>query len=179
VWIDFNQDNDFTDAGELVLNKVSPIGAPLSTPSLVTESFPVPISAINGTTRMRVAMKRSGTTDPCETFLQGEVEDYSIVIGGATDRSSKKEIVEESSYFTLYPNPAEAYVQLSFEEDLEEGSSIQVINLFGQVLDIYYPKQGRNLKISLEKYTSGLYYINFSSPKMPMKSKSFIVDKGY
>ena len=47
----------------------------------------VPSSAINGNTRMRVAMKWGGYPEPCEVFAKGEVEDYSVNIteGGQTD----------------------------------------------------------------------------------------------
>ena len=72
VWIDFNQDSDFEDAGELVLQQNS------NDPISVTIS--IPASATPGTTRMRVAMQRDAFVGPCEIFSQGEVEDYSIFI---------------------------------------------------------------------------------------------------
>ena len=107
VWIDFNQDNDFSDAGELVLNKPFTGGAPLSTPAFVTNNFLVPATAINGATRMRVAMKRTASTDPCESFLQGEVEDYGVFIGGATERSK----VAAYLSFDAYPAQGTALIE--------------------------------------------------------------------
>src|SRR5690606_39532515 len=39
-------------------------------------------TATNGATRMRVSMKYNGIPTACETFSYGEVEDYTVVIGG-------------------------------------------------------------------------------------------------
>ena len=79
VWIDYNADGDFSDAGELVYS-----GGPSS--STVSGSISVPTSA-SGTTRMRVSMKWNGTQTECESFSYGEVEDYTVDIsnGGGGD----------------------------------------------------------------------------------------------
>lgn len=76
VWIDYNQDGDFSDAGEQVATQ-SPTQA---TP--VALNFTVPGSALSGDTRMRVSMKYNGIPTACETFTYGEVEDYTVTIGG-------------------------------------------------------------------------------------------------
>ena len=70
VWIDYNRDGDFEDAGELVY-------APAESSLAVSGSFTVPADAF-GTTRMRVTMKWDGVPTPCETFSYGEVEDYLV-----------------------------------------------------------------------------------------------------
>ena len=67
IWIDFNKDLDFTDAGELVFSG--------NGSAAINSSFAVPASA-NGTTRMRVSMKWNSAPGSCETFDYGEVEDY-------------------------------------------------------------------------------------------------------
>jgi PKD repeat protein len=71
IWIDYNGDNDFEDAGEEVFSGFG------STP--VTGSFTV-ASGIDIVTRMRVSMKYAGYPTPCETFTYGEVEDYTANI---------------------------------------------------------------------------------------------------
>ena len=74
VWIDFNGDADFTDAGENIVSYNSDqIG-------WESHSFTVPISAVIGNTMMRVSMKRGGYASSCETFAKGEVEDYTVTI---------------------------------------------------------------------------------------------------
>jgi len=74
VWIDYNNDGDFTDAGELAWSQ-SP-----TTASPVSGSFTVPAGAVEGSTRMRVSMKYNGIPTSCETFTWGEVEDYTVNI---------------------------------------------------------------------------------------------------
>ena len=78
VFIDYNQDGDFSDAGETVYTKA----ASKTTP--VVGSFTVPTSATTGATRMRVVLKYNATPTACEaSFQYGEVEDYTVVIGSA------------------------------------------------------------------------------------------------
>ncbi|HPE82539.1 MAG TPA: M4 family metallopeptidase [Aequorivita sp.] len=80
VWIDYNGDKDFGDAGELVWSKAASKNTPNS------GTFTVPSGTIGGETRMRVSMKYNGIPTSCETFSYGEVEDYTINLGaGAPD----------------------------------------------------------------------------------------------
>jgi Concanavalin A-like lectin/glucanases superfamily/GEVED domain/MAM domain, meprin/A5/mu/Secretion system C-terminal sorting domain/HYDIN/CFA65/VesB-like, Ig-like domain len=74
VWIDYNQDNDFLDAGEQVFSNAASASTPVS------GTFTVPASATAGNTRMRVSMKYNGIPTSCESFGYGEVEDYTIII---------------------------------------------------------------------------------------------------
>ncbi|SMC90909.1 S8 family serine peptidase [Moheibacter sediminis] len=76
VWIDYNKDGDFTDSGELVWSR-TPTNA-----ATVSGTFTIPANAVDGPTRMRVSMKYNAVPNPCETFTYGEVEDYTIIIGG-------------------------------------------------------------------------------------------------
>ena len=69
VWIDYNKNGDFTDAGEEVYSGISS--------GNVSGSFNVPAGA-TGSTRMRVSMKWNAWQTSCETFSYGEVEDYTV-----------------------------------------------------------------------------------------------------
>jgi vibriolysin len=71
IWIDYNDDHDFEDAGEEVF---SGLGT-----AAVTGSFTV-APDITVITRMRVSMKYSAYPLPCEAFTYGEVEDYTADI---------------------------------------------------------------------------------------------------
>jgi PKD repeat protein len=71
IWIDYNDDHDFEDAGEEVFSG--------SGSTAVTGSFTV-ASGITVNTRMRVSMKYNAYPTPCETFTYGEVEDYTANI---------------------------------------------------------------------------------------------------
>lgn len=78
VWIDYNNDGDFNDAGELVFSK-SP-----SKSTTVSGSFTVPAGVVTGATRMRVAMKYNGVPTACGSFDYGEVEDYTVNISSGS-----------------------------------------------------------------------------------------------
>lgn len=71
IWIDYNGDKDFNDAGELVYDAGS------TSSGARTGSFTVPSTA-SGNTRMRISMKYGAAPTACEVFSFGEVEDYPV-----------------------------------------------------------------------------------------------------
>lgn len=86
IWIDLNQDGDFTDDGELLFSQSVVGGANGSNPAPVLGSILIPSNALNGETRMRVSMRRDNKTgNPCETTGFGEVEDYTVNILAPTN----------------------------------------------------------------------------------------------
>jgi hypothetical protein len=78
VWIDYNQDGDFNDAGEQVWTQSATSNTPVS------GNFTVPSGALSGNTTMRVSMKYNGIPTACESFSYGEVEDYTVNITTGT-----------------------------------------------------------------------------------------------
>jgi hypothetical protein len=74
VWIDYNKDGDFADAGESILSLAN------STLSVISGSFVVPSTVgIAGTTRIRITMSYVPLSS-CGPVNFGEVEDYNVVI---------------------------------------------------------------------------------------------------
>jgi len=71
VYIDYNQNNNFTDAGELV---ASGSGSAAITVNTTISTAP----ATNSTTRMRVIMSYNTITGPCNNVAYGEIEDYTL-----------------------------------------------------------------------------------------------------
>jgi uncharacterized protein (TIGR02145 family) len=79
VWIDWNSDNDFADAGENVMTFNS--GTSLNTGSILVPSYIIP-----GTKRMRVLCRYANTpsiNEYCSTLSYGEVEDYNFNVLGS------------------------------------------------------------------------------------------------
>ncbi len=79
VWIDWNNDGDFDDAGEeydmgSATNVVD--GATSNSPLAIT----IPTNAVIGSTGMRVATKWQEYPSSCDSGFDGEVEDYSVNI---------------------------------------------------------------------------------------------------
>jgi hypothetical protein len=84
VWIDWNRDGDFDDAGETVIadNTARPT---------VSASITVPADASTGSTRLRMRMSYNCANSPCGANCNsyGEVEDYSVNILPTTSISSE------------------------------------------------------------------------------------------
>lgn len=80
VYIDFNQDGDFADAGESI-----PIFAYANPalPNTTATSITIPITATTGITTMRVVCVESSSSSYCGTYTWGETEDYRINITAA------------------------------------------------------------------------------------------------
>jgi hypothetical protein len=76
VWIDYNNDLDWNDSGEQVGQGTGN--------AAINVSFTVPAGTPTGSKRMRVSMKYGGYPAVCGSFTYGEVEDYTVVIGGGS-----------------------------------------------------------------------------------------------
>lgn len=77
VWIDWNRDGTFS-SNEVAFNSGG------TSKEIVNGIVSVPNTAVSGETRMRIAMRYSKAAGPCESFKYGEVEDYTILVGGGT-----------------------------------------------------------------------------------------------
>jgi hypothetical protein len=79
VWVDWNADNDFLDAGEQVYS-----GFIFATDSVMS-SFTIPVTASAGTKRLRVRAVFDPTPfTACSLEDYGEIEDYNLAVTAAT-----------------------------------------------------------------------------------------------
>jgi hypothetical protein len=74
IWVDWNGDLDFNDAGEEVYSGLSAS----TSPNTLNASFVVPANAALGNYRLRIGGIDSGTPTPCYTGSYGTYEDYTI-----------------------------------------------------------------------------------------------------
>ncbi|TDO83976.1 putative secreted protein (Por secretion system target) [Flavobacterium chryseum] len=153
VFIDYNQDGDFSDSGETVWTKA----ASKTTP--VTGTITIPATATLGTKRMRVSLKYNGIPTSCEAFSYGQVEDYTVNItasGAIVTEEIAAGLTEttETSRFALYPNPVESELNVSLAES--NGYTYKIINTLGQQLSS--GKLSENA-IDVSKLNTGIYII--------------------
>jgi chitodextrinase len=94
VFIDYNHNGLFTDAGETVWTKA----ASTTTPAI--GSFTIPATALLGSTRMRVSLKYNGIPTSCETFSFGQVEDYTVVLVTSSATTINLKLFIEGYYDT-------------------------------------------------------------------------------
>ncbi|RYE21345.1 MAG: fibronectin type III domain-containing protein [Sphingobacteriales bacterium] len=80
IWVDWNNNGVFTDAGETMYNS----GTYIST-SPNTGSFTIPAGAAVGSYRMRVMIDWNATSpNSCSSSGRGETEDYTLTVAAAT-----------------------------------------------------------------------------------------------
>jgi trimeric autotransporter adhesin len=124
VWIDYNKDGDFVDAGELVYSRAASQITPVS------GTFTIPTTATLGSTRIRVSMKYNGIPTSCEAFSYGQVEDYTVNITSTAAAALATTSAVEDATLNIYPNPVEDLLNVSFAQS--SSSSFRILNLVGQ-----------------------------------------------
>ncbi len=165
IWIDYNQDGDFNDAGELAFDAGS------TSTTTVSGSFTVPAGASSGSTRMRVSMKYNAAATPCESFSYGEVEDYTFSIGtgsqsfAVSSLENKEQSLSRSIEMTVAPNPTSdvANIQLDVISDYGE-YTLTVMDLTGKVvqlrkLNALEGESMQQIKLDLSNEATGTYMV--------------------
>jgi hypothetical protein len=136
IWIDYNHDNDFTDAGEQVVNISSDLGG------YIGVNFTVPTNAVPGTTRMRVTIKNGSPPSPCGLYPRGETEDYTVNITAGTAKNSSALVYKSEDPISgnipgisVFPNPAtNGMFTLILPSETSFPVTIQIYSLTGHML---------------------------------------------
>jgi len=166
VWIDFNQNGDFTDVGDLVLTQAVTQSTPVS------GTISIPATALAGNTRMRVSMKYNGIPTSCETFTYGEVEDYTINIGSKSSARETKQVLVDGDDLVLYPNPVKGNV-LYIKNSIYKNKAFTIKNNAGQKV-----RQGKltNNQLNINQLPAGMYILEVDTGNKLVRKK-FIVKK--
>ena len=150
VWIDYNQDGDFADAGELVFSKAASKTTPVS------GSFTIPTAATLGATRVRVSMRYNAVPTSCGSFTYGQVEDYIVNIVNTLKEDISS--ISNRINFKLYPVPVkENILNVS---GLEKNSTFRIFNLLGQ--ELINGKIDNNV-VNVSRIAAGNYIIEISN----------------
>ena len=147
VWIDFNNDKDFNDAGEQVL-----VTATKKSPW--TGSITIPAGATATTTRMRVRLNDSGSSTsnitPCGTSTFGQVEDYTLNIASLAVSD-----VNKADNIKAYPNPVKDVLKLEAAGTIK---SVKVFDTAGKQIMTKELNEAKS-QIDLSKLGTGVYVV--------------------
>lgn len=174
VWIDWNQNCSFDDAGEEY-----DLGDAASTSNGITSNSPfsvtIPNNAVLGNTTMRVSTKfKSGGILPtsCDNGFDGEVEDYTINVQTSL-------AVEEFGFdnFTVFPNPNKGEFTIKLNSALSSDVNVEVFDLRGRTIykNKYKDAGDFNEEINLNNVQSGMYILNVSDG-LRKSTKKIIVE---
>ncbi|MBP7273701.1 MAG: PQQ-dependent sugar dehydrogenase [Saprospiraceae bacterium] len=165
VWIDFNK-NGVYENNEIVISNI--LNAPANGTLLasVTESLTVPIDAQIGTTTMRISMKRDAYPDACETFTNGEVEDYSVTINNSLEGGEFNfnfNLGNELHEILAYPNPTngELYIDLG---DNKISGYVYITNSLSNVIARQTCNENqRIIPFDMNNLPKGIYHVWFQA----------------
>ena len=128
VFIDWNQDGDFLDLGEVVYTSQPTQGS-------VTGSVSVPANASLGATRMRIVMRYDQAGGSCDQgYDYGEVEDYCAYVYPAGFVSNDRGL---ENGLTVFPNPFSSEFNMDFHLPFSADVHARLFDMAGrQVRDI-------------------------------------------
>jgi hypothetical protein len=169
VWIDYNGDKDFIDAGETVISK------DMQTPGVFTDTFTVPVTAPLGATRLRATAKMASDAghsiptpcdDPADPIgYHGEMEDYTVNIVAS---AGINEAAQQSVQATVFPNPSSGTISVSLDNRNVGSLAIDLYDVAGRHITNLLPKTmtpAAEYKFNLEKHISstGIFFIRLTS----------------
>ncbi|MCF6351909.1 MAG: GEVED domain-containing protein [Cyclobacteriaceae bacterium] len=173
VFIDYNQDGDFADAGENVVTGST------SNAATASGTFTVPSGATLGSTRMRVVMAWNATPNACGTFTYGEVEDYTVTISATVGNSiasydgfqAGNSINPDLWSLSLqtYPNPVINELTFNFSE-FKEVSNVRIFNTNGVEMQSYSIDKATS-KIEVSRFATGVYILFITTERGPFETQ--------
>lgn len=156
VFVDWNQDGDFTDADEAYFTTTPFLGGASATTVAVASNIAVPSTALLGNTRMRIKYNFNSSatalitalSNPCEDVSNGQVEDYTISV----DEFLAVSDINKAG-ISVYPNPFTDVLKIS---DVKGVKSISVSDVSGREVKSLAP----SAELNLSSLQSGLYIVN-------------------
>ena len=161
IFIDYNQNGSFEEAGETVYTSDTATALTYTK----TGSFTVTTSAASGNTLMRIVNKETdfaNTIDSCGTYGYGETEDYLVNIPSLVG-------IEENDMLntiSVYPNPTSGLFNISTSNANFTQLTISVLDIQGK--EVYNTSDKNNSnnynkEINLDGLAKGIYYIKLNT----------------
>lgn len=168
IYIDFNRNGSFADAGERVVGQSSTTNG-----NNYNFTVNIPSTATPGITAMRVVMRRQPTAiSPCLVGNEGETEDYyvnltttafqgfgdnPITISGVTTADN----AATSSGITVGPNPSTGKYNVTFSNGFNP-VQYDIINTSGHAVKSVKVVSAKNLQIDITPMPAGLYMLRMT-----------------
>jgi len=168
VFVDWNQNGVFTDAGEIY--EVGAMTSDGMDGAQITGNITVPSTATVGKARMRVMLNWDASiTTPCDNSIYGygQAEDYTLDVKeslGVDDINSKS--------VSYYPNPVKDILNLISEKDV---TSVSVYNIEGKLVRNFTGLNQSKVQLDLSILITGTYVVKASTKDG--KTKTFKVIK--
>ena len=154
IWIDYNNDQDFADAGEQVGYVL--VAAGWSN----VFNFTVPGTAVTGMVHMRVRISFSDAAnggapiDPCAAATYGETEDYMVNITAANGLEQLN-----ASMISVYPNPTNDLLTIELGDLANDTEHIEVLDITGKSVANLTHVDGHSATLSLHALAKGMYQV--------------------
>lgn len=165
AWIDYNDDLDFNDAGELIAMSTGD-----SSGFTNSFSFTVPNSATVGQVVLRCRLHYSGTdigegdVTACGTYTYGEVEDYTLTIANGSAAG-----IEEAGILNgvlVYPNPASSTISIDLTGISEQAIQLELLDLTGKVIAVKTVSTGTIESFDIVNLAKGMYQVRMTAGQM-------------
>lgn len=161
VFVDWNNDGDFDDAGETALTIAGTQTTPATGNIVVPNTYPYV-----GSVRMRVILKYStAATSACGTINYGQIEDYSLNVIAATLAVNENALAKA----TVYPNPVKDVITIQSKVSGE--ISYKIFSTAGQLVS-----KGNTFdkKINAQKLPVGSYILEMIDKEGTKTNNKFI-----
>lgn len=156
VFIDWNRDGDFTDPGETALTQSATQASP------ITGTITVPSGAVQGATRMRVALRYNVVPVACGSFNFGEVEDYIVNVSTSASFGPSEIQIDNNEFvteeFSIFPNPV-TRGDLHINVKGFKAETVVIYNLLGQIVH----KGVFTNSLNVSKLEEGVYIIEVAT----------------
>lgn len=159
IYVDFNADGDFEDAGELAFDPG------YASNNSITGTLKTPAFSYAGSSRMRVLMKAKNATNgppsPCESFDFGQIEDYCVLLEPGTSAATQP---LPGGELKIFPQPAYTAVTLEWPAAAGQTAQVQVWNLAGQLVLSQSVDSGQHgIQLVVSDWQPGIYRISLQT----------------
>ena len=163
IWVDWNNNGLFTDAGENVYTSALGVG-PFS------GSFVVPTTAVIGSVRMRIRLTdtASGANEtPCGVSTYGEVEDYTLNVAAAgimqpdeelasVARAADSDVSLEAEVLNVFPNPSRGQITIR----ASHAGNYYLMSEAGQLVQAFVLNSDNKFTYEISGLAAGFYVVS-------------------